>query len=277
MSGRSENMSGIDDCPAFLSQRSRLGDWETSTVIGGWVGGGLVSDGEYRFRRVVAHHIRKKKVDAVAAALTRMLLPQKSSCHTITLYNGNEFACDASIAALLQADIYFTHSDCAWTRGLNETSVMPSRNSFLRGQAFATEIAKHVQHVVERLKHRPHKVLRFTSQLELMHRAQMRYTAPTFMLHFQTESSSMMSDQARENQYQAYVSLRDTKGFWRLGIVPSRYKLVAKMLAGKARILEAGVGDSWASRLVKQKVDELVGIGFGALFVEDAVAGMDEP
>lgn len=101
-----------------------------------------------------------------------------------------------------------------------------------------------------------------------------------------------MADQTREKQYQAHVSLRDTKGFtrlglranaaWhadpkRLGIVLARYKFVAKMFSGKARVLEVGVGDGWASRVVKQEVGQLVGIDFDAVFVEDANQAMEEP
>jgi 2-polyprenyl-3-methyl-5-hydroxy-6-metoxy-1,4-benzoquinol methylase len=99
-------------------------------------------------------------------------------------------------------------------------------------------------------------------------------------------------DETREKQYQAHVALRDTKGLtrlglranaaWhadpkRLGIVLSRYKFVAKMLSGKPRVLEVGVGDAWASRVVKQEVGTLVGIDFDPVFVEDANAGMEDP
>jgi cyclopropane fatty-acyl-phospholipid synthase-like methyltransferase len=63
----------------------------------------------------------------------------------------------------------------------------------------------------------------------------------------------------------------------RLGIVLARYKFVAKMLSGKSRVLEVGVGDGWASRVVKQEVTTLVGIDFDAVFVADAIAGMEDP
>ena len=99
-----------------------------------------------------------------------------------------------------------------------------------------------------------------------------------------------MADQTREPQYQAHVGLRDEQGLsrlglrvnaaWhadpkRLGIVLSRYKFVAKMLSGKPRVLEVGCGDAWASRVVRQEVESLVGIDFDPVFVEDARAGMD--
>jgi len=101
-----------------------------------------------------------------------------------------------------------------------------------------------------------------------------------------------MADQARERQYQAHVTLRDTKGLnrlglranaaWhadpkRLGIVLSRYKFVAKMLSGKERVLEIGCGDGWASRVVRQEVQSLIGIDFDPVFIEDARAGMESP
>jgi len=101
-----------------------------------------------------------------------------------------------------------------------------------------------------------------------------------------------VAEKTYEPQYQAHVELRDSKGFtrlglranaaWhtdpkRLGIVLARYKFVAKMLSGKTRVLEVGVGDGWASRVVKQEVDTLVGIDIDALFIEDAIAAMEEP
>ena|SRR5213593_1995359 len=101
-----------------------------------------------------------------------------------------------------------------------------------------------------------------------------------------------MADKTYEPQYQAHVALRDAKGLsrlglranaaWhadpkRLGIVLSRYKFVAKMLSGKTRVLEVGVGDAWASRVVKQEVGTLVGIDIDPVFVDDAIAGMEDP
>lgn len=101
---------------------------------------------------------------------------------------------------------------------------------------------------------------------------------------------------AAEKQYQAHIKLREKKGpnrlglradaAWhadpkRLGIVLSRYKFVAKMLSGKHRVLEVGVGDGWASRVVMQEVREvggiLVGVDLDEEFIDDARASMEEP
>ena len=101
-----------------------------------------------------------------------------------------------------------------------------------------------------------------------------------------------MTEDTRERQYQAHIDLRARKGAarlglradaaWhadprRLGIVLSRYKFTAKMLEGKARVLEVGVGDAWASRVVRQAVGTLVGVELLPDWVEDARQGMEEP
>src|SRR3954471_11949500 len=100
-----------------------------------------------------------------------------------------------------------------------------------------------------------------------------------------------MSEKTRESQYQGHVTLRDEKGLsplglranavWdsdpkRLGIVLARYKFVAKMLAGKKRVLEVGCGDAWATRVVKQEVGSVLATDFDPVFVEDARRSIDE-
>lgn len=89
----------------------------------------------------------------------------------------------------------------------------------------------------------------------------------------------------KEPQYQAALDLRDKEGLarlglmtnltWhddpkRLGFVLARYKFVAKMLAGKKRVLEIGCADGFASRIVRQEVDHLTAIDFDPIFIENA-------
>jgi 2-polyprenyl-3-methyl-5-hydroxy-6-metoxy-1,4-benzoquinol methylase len=98
-------------------------------------------------------------------------------------------------------------------------------------------------------------------------------------------------DKREGQQYEPHLELRAKKGAarlglradaaWdadpkRLGIVLARYKFTAKMLEGKARVLEVGVGDGWASRVVKQAVGTLVGTELLADWVEDARQCMED-
>ena len=95
-----------------------------------------------------------------------------------------------------------------------------------------------------------------------------------------------MSDQlsTKEPQYQPMLDIKARKGLARLGLMNNqvwhddprrlvftlaRYKFVSKMLSGKARVLEVGCGDAFASRIVKQEVKELSVIDFDSLFVAD--------
>lgn len=88
-----------------------------------------------------------------------------------------------------------------------------------------------------------------------------------------------------EPQYQEAIDLFRTTGFERLGLTSNwaylddpkrlafafaRYKFVAKMLQGCARVLEVGCGDAFFSRVVRQEVGHLTAVDFDADFVADA-------
>lgn len=56
----------------------------------------------------------------------------------------------------------------------------------------------------------------------------------------------------------------------RLTFTFARYKFVAKMLVGCEHVLEAGCGDAFVSRVVRQSVKRLTAIDFDQSFVDDA-------
>jgi 2-polyprenyl-3-methyl-5-hydroxy-6-metoxy-1,4-benzoquinol methylase len=95
----------------------------------------------------------------------------------------------------------------------------------------------------------------------------------------------------REPQYQECIEAVDERGFERLGLRSSqswhddpkhllfrlsRYKFVAKMLAGSEHVLEIGCGDAFGTRLVQQEVKALSATDFDEVFVEDVKARMVE-
>jgi len=61
----------------------------------------------------------------------------------------------------------------------------------------------------------------------------------------------------------------------RLAFVLARYKFVAKMFSGMARVLEIGCADAFGTRLVLQEVGALTAIDFDPVFVHDANDRMD--
>ncbi len=58
----------------------------------------------------------------------------------------------------------------------------------------------------------------------------------------------------------------------RLAFTFSRYKFVAKMLAGRQHVLEVGCGDCFATRIVAQEVAQVTAVDFDRDFIADAKA-----
>jgi transposase, IS30 family len=177
--GMIKNRVSIDNRPEIVDQKSRIGDWEGDTVIGKNHRGGLVTLAERKSRYVVAGHIRSKHAEGVTAVTTRLLSPHKDKCHTITFDNGKEFAKHETIAAELNVDIYFAHPYHSWERGLNKNSNGLLRQYFPKGMELTTVTEEQVQRAVERLNHRPRKVLQFRSPHEVLFGVSLSYTNPT--------------------------------------------------------------------------------------------------
>lgn len=57
----------------------------------------------------------------------------------------------------------------------------------------------------------------------------------------------------------------------RLLFVLSRYKFVAKMLAGKNSVFEIGCADAFGTRLVRQEVRNILAVDVDPVFIEDCV------
>src|SRR6185369_17478822 len=94
-----------------------------------------------------------------------------------------------------------------------------------------------------------------------------------------------------EKQYQRSIKQVLSRGAERLGLMTTwayhddpkrltftfaRYKFVAKMLAGCEHVLEAGCGDAFISRVVRQAVKRLTAVDFDQSFVDDANSHQSE-
>ncbi len=176
----------IDQRPEIVGQKTRMGDWEGDTVIGKNHKGGLVTLAERRSRYVLAGHIRSKHADGVTAVTTSLLSPHKDKCRTITFDYGRKFAGHESIAAQLQTAIYFTQPYSSWERGLNENSNGLFRQYFPKEMELTDITEEQVRQTVERLNHRPCKVLGFRSPHEVLFGVEMRYTKPPLTVALRT-------------------------------------------------------------------------------------------
>ncbi len=95
----------------------------------------------------------------------------------------------------------------------------------------------------------------------------------------------------KEPQYYRLLDLQKDQGLARFGLmsnfvwqddpkrllfVLSRYKFVAKMLAGSERVLEVGCADAFFTRIVRQEVKSIVATDFDPLFIDDARHRMND-
>ncbi|HYX72532.1 MAG TPA: IS30 family transposase [Nitrososphaera sp.] len=157
--GQIANRRSIDERPAIVARRERLGDWEIDTIIGKGHQQAIVSIVERQSKLTRMAKVERKTGEAVEAAVIKLLKPIKDRVHTITSDNGKEFAGHQAIAEALRADFYFAHPYHSWERGLNENTNGLARQYFPKGSDFTTITDKQVQAVAERLNERPRKTL----------------------------------------------------------------------------------------------------------------------
>ena len=138
----------IDERPAIVERKARLGDWELDTIVGAQHRGALVSMAERRSKLVRLALVRSCKADEVARAIAR----------------------HADFGRALQADTFFAKPYQAWQRGLNEHSNGLVRQYFPKSIDFTTVSSDDVRQVEALLNTRPRAVLvslidRFVEQL----------------------------------------------------------------------------------------------------------------
>ncbi len=149
----------IEQRPAVVETRSRLGDWEADTVIGCRSSGVLVSLTERRSRLVRLAHLARRKADDVAAQVIDRLQPLAAWVLTVTSDNGTEFAGHRRIARHLQAAFYFARPYAAWQRGSNENANGLIRQYFPKSHRFDTITEEELRRVEEQLNNRPRRCL----------------------------------------------------------------------------------------------------------------------
>ncbi len=166
--GKLPQTTSIEQRPAIVEQRERVGDWEVDTLFGKDRQHALVTLTERKSRWTVLKKVERKTAELVDPAIYNGLQPLIDLVHTITADNGKEFACHAWIAAMLNAVFYFAHPYAAWERGTNENTNGLLRQYFPKNRDFATITEEELEFTMQRLNHRPRKCLDFKSLFEVL-------------------------------------------------------------------------------------------------------------
>jgi len=161
------NRVSIDERPAIVDQKVRLGDWEADTVIGKGHKGVLVTLSERVSKLNLIARVPTKHAEGVTEAIIAMLKPYKKELNTITFDNGKEFAYHEKIAEALKVDTYFAHPYRSWERGLNENHNGLIRQYLPKDQPLDKVTKKQVIDIQTRLNQRPRKLLGFKTPEEV--------------------------------------------------------------------------------------------------------------
>ena len=157
--GKLKNRVSIDQRPAIVDTRQRLGDWEVDTIIGKGHHHAIVSLTERKSRLALLRKVERKTAQAVADAVIELLKSLPIRTHTITADNGKEFADHERIARDLRTGVYFAHPYSSWERATNENMNGLIRQYFPKKRNFATITEQEINCVMEKLNNRPRKCL----------------------------------------------------------------------------------------------------------------------
>lgn len=160
------NRVGIEERPAIVERRERVGDWEADTVIGKGRPA-LVTLVERRSRLLRVAKVARRASEEVEAAVVALLAPLREQVHTITADNGSEFARHASISSSLKTSFFFAHPYAAWERGLNENTNGLIRQYFPKKFDFSNATDEDIQAAMDELNNRPRKSLGFKTPNEV--------------------------------------------------------------------------------------------------------------
>ncbi len=175
--GKLLNCRSIEERPAIVTPRKRLGDWEVDTVFGKDHKQALVTLTERKSRFTLLGKVSRRSAQAVQDQICRLLLPIKDKVLTLTSDHGKEFAYHEQIAQLLQLKYYFAHPYAAWERGTNENTNGLLRQYFPKKHDLQQVSCKDTDHAMSRLNFRPRKSLRFKTPFEVFYHSSVALTS----------------------------------------------------------------------------------------------------
>jgi IS30 family transposase len=175
--GKLLNCRSIEERPAIVAQRKRLGDWEVDTVFGKDHKQALVTLTERKSRFTLLGKVSQRTAQAVQDQICQLLLPVQDKVHTLTSDHGKEFAYHEQIAQLLQLKYYFAHPYAAWERGTNENTNGLLRQYFPKKCDLQQVSRKDTNLAMSRLNFRPRKSLRFKTPFEVFYHSSVALTS----------------------------------------------------------------------------------------------------
>lgn len=159
----------IDNRPAIVNLRRRIGDWESDTVESINHKFGINTLVERKSGLVLITKLSGKNSHATISAISNRLnlLPQKVK-QTITFDNGPENSDWQELEERTNIKTFFAHAYHSWERGTNENTSGLIRDYFPKKTDFTTIPNEELSFVERELNNRPRKRLGWRTPLEVM-------------------------------------------------------------------------------------------------------------
>lgn len=165
--GQIKNRIMIDERPAIVNEKSRIGDWEIDTVIGKNHKGVIITAVERKSKYIVAAPVPNKSEQIVADALIHSLKPYKHKVYTLTSDNGKEFAGHQKIAKNLKTQFYFARPYRSCDRAINENSNGLLRQYYPKKTDLRNVKNDDIIPILEKINTRPRKTLGYATPKEV--------------------------------------------------------------------------------------------------------------
>ncbi len=158
----------IDERPAVVDRRGRIGDFEGDTVLGKDKRVRIVTYVDRRTGYLIAFLLPRMNAELVTTLTFKHFrrIPRKSK-KTITFDNGTEFSDWESLEEKSKMTIYFAYPYHSWERGTNENTNGLLRQYFPKKYDFNLITEKELRHVVRILNTRERKRLTFKTPYEV--------------------------------------------------------------------------------------------------------------
>ena len=169
--GRMKSLSErtfIDQRPAYINARMRIGDVEADFIVSGKSGKGiLLTVADRRSRASFIEQIVDVTIHHVHRAFAR-IKQRFPEMRTMTTDNDLLFARHRQLEQLLHITIYFCHQYHSWEKGTIENTNGVIRRDIPKGSDISRYARRFIRAVEARLNRRPMKVLDYRTPREVL-------------------------------------------------------------------------------------------------------------
>jgi IS30 family transposase len=166
--GRLAGKKPIEQRPAVVASRERIGDWEIDTVHGCGTAC-VVTVVERKTGLLRMGPIQRATKEQTLDRTVKLLWAERDRVKTITADNGTEFHSYLELESILDTAVYFATPHHAWERGTNENTNGLIRQYLPKGTNLNRLTQQQCDRIAEQLNNRPRLRLGFMTPNEVFY------------------------------------------------------------------------------------------------------------